>query len=601
MGRLKPGWTVARAKAQLEVVSPAVFRNTIPPTYVPELIKYYVAYKLTAIPAGTGVSMLRNHYSDPLYILLAIAALVLLIACANLANLMLARATAREREIAVRLAIGASRFRLVRQLLAESMLLAIIGAGCGIFLAQALVRYLVSFLTSDQDRVFVDLALDWRVLCFTTAVGVITSLLFGLTPAIRATQAAPGNVMKTNSRGLTAGRERYALRRGLVVTQVALSLMLLVGALLFTRSLHNLLTVDAGFRTQGLLATVLDTSPLKYSSERRLAVFDQLLAQARATPGVDFAALTSIIPLSGDRWNERLVLPGSPQKDRVVSNFSRISGGYFRTLGMPILEGRDFTEHDTVSSPPVAIVNETFVRKFLNGANPLGQVMRVVTGPGERPQSYQVIGLTKDAKYVHLRDEFTPTVYVAQSQEPDPDPDTIVITRSSSGVALTSLMASMRQSIANVSPAINLSFASMETQVEESLTRERLMATLSGFFGFLAAALATLGLYGVMSYMVVRRRSEIGIRIALGAGRQTIMGLILGEAGWLLGIGLAIGLVLSIACARVAAAMLYGLQPHDPLTLLLALALLASVAFLASALPARKAANLEPMAALREE
>src|SRR5580658_9561428 len=344
IGRLKPGWTLTQARAHVEAISPSLFEATLPPSYIPEIAKRYLDYKLVAIPAGSGVSDLRSDYQDPLLILLGIAALVLVIACANLANLMLARASARERELAVRLAIGASRPRLIRQMLAESLLLAAIGAACGALLAQFLSSYLVRFLTTTDNPRYVDLGTDWRIFGFTAALAVLTCLLFGLMPAIRATRANPGTLMKASGRGLTDARERFGLRRILVVAQVALSLVLLVGALLFVRSLHKLLTLDAGFQESGVLVTEVDFSTLKVPPDQWPELRRRLLNRIRLLPGVEQAATAAIIPISGDRWNDRFQFVGAHSEAKFLSDFSAVSPDYFRTLRTPLLAGRDFDD-----------------------------------------------------------------------------------------------------------------------------------------------------------------------------------------------------------------------------------------------------------------
>ncbi len=598
-GRLKPGWSVARAAAQLQAISPQVFAATVPQNYRPDQAKWYAQYKLTALPAGTGYSSLRRQYEQPLWLLLAIAGLVLLIACANLANLMLARASAREREIAVRLALGADRGRLIRQLLAETLLLTAIGAAAGAALAQGLSRYLVSFLTTSNNGLFIELAPDWRVLAFTAAVAILTCILFGLTPALRATRTAPAAAMRASGRGLTGDRERFGLRRTLVVTQVALSLVLLVGALLFVRTLRNLLTLDAGLREDGLLVTGIDASRSGFTPARRGGLYRDLLERLRATPGVEDAATARIVQLSGNGWNDMVEIPGAPAQQRMVPWFNRVSPGYFRTMGTPLLAGRDFDERDTTSSPGVALVNQEFRRKFLGGANPIGKIVRDMPGPGEPRHEYEIVGLVKNSKYQNLRDDFKPTIFLAEGQEKEPGSDINFIVRSNeSSGALTS---AVKKTVMEGNGSLSLQFTVFKTQVRESLMRERLMAALSGFFGFLAAVLATVGLYGVVSYMFARRRNEIGIRIALGAGRARVIRLVLREAGALLCAGLAIGAVLAIAAARAASSLLFGLQSWDPFTMCAAIALLAAVALAASFFPALRAARLEPMAALREE
>jgi len=599
IGRLKPGFTVNRAAAQAAAISPQVFGNTVPPNYRPDAAKYYTQYKLTALPAGSGVSSLRKRYEEPLLLLLGIAGLVLLIACSNLANLLLARASTREREMAVRLAIGADRARLIRQLLIESLLLTFAGAAVGALLAQFLSRYLVAFLTTGDNALFVDLAPDWRVLGFTAAVAVLTCVFFGLAPALRATRSAPSSAMKASSRGLTADRQRFGLGRALVVSQVALSLVLLVAALLFVRSLRNLLTLDAGFHQDGLLITSIDISRSNFPPPRRVAAYREILDRLRTAPGVEQAAIAGIVQLSGDGWNDAIEILGQRSPKRLIPWFDNVSAGYFRTMGTPLIAGRDFDDRDTLSSSEVAIVNQEFAKEFLGGGNPLGKQFRILVGPGEPQHLYQIVGVVKNSKYQSLQDEFKPIVFVAQSQDKEPGTGINFIVRSNA--ALGPLMAEVKRTLLQVNPEISMQFQVFKTQVQDSLLRERLMATLSGFFGFLAVVLATVGLYGVISYMVARRRNEIGIRIALGADRGTIINLVIKEAGLLLGAGLIIGTALALATARTASSLLFGLRPTDPSSIVFAIALLALVALAASLLPALRAARVEPMIALREE
>ena len=602
-GRLKSGWTVARAAAQADAMSRAVFEPTVPPNYRPDRAKYYAEYKLTAQPAGTGVSDLRKTYEQPLLLLLGIAGLVLLIACANLANLTLARASAREREMAVRLAIGANRGRLIRQLLAESLLLTLIGTAVGAWLARQLSTSLVSSLSTGNDPLLLQLEPDWRVLGFTAAVAVLTCILFGLTPALRATRTAPSAAMKSSGRGVTMDRERFGLRRALVISQVALSLVLLVGALLFVGSLRNLMTLDPGFRPEGLVMAQINISSLHFTPERRGVFFRDLLAAVRATPGIEQAATTRIALISQGYWNNTIELLGQTgghvNNDRMIPWFNQVSQGYVQTMGTPLLAGRDFDEHDTPSSPEVAIVNQEFVRKFLGGADPLGRQFRILSGPGEPEHMYQIIGVAKNSKYASIREEFQPTVYAATSQAKQPDSDVIIVARST--LPTVSVLNALRDTIARQNSQASIRFQVFNTLIKDSLLRERLMATLSGFFGLLAAILATVGLYGVMSYMVARRRNEIGIRIALGANRGNVLRLILREAGVLVAAGLVVGTLLAIAGARAATSLLYGLKPGDPAIIGLSDVLLAAVAMFASFLPAMRAARLEPMTALREE
>lgn len=599
MGRLKPGWTENRAISQLKTISAGVFENTVPPNYRPDQAKYYAGYKLTAAPAGSGVSSLRESYEEPLLLLLGIAGLVLLIACANLANLLLARASTREREMAIRLAMGAGRGRLIRQLLEESLLLSVAGAALGAVLAVFLSRYLVFFLSTGRNPLFLELGPNRRVLAFTAAVAIVTCLLFGLAPALRATRADPASAMKAAARGLTANRERFGLCRALVASQVALSLVLVVGALLFVRSLRNLLTLDAGFHEDGLLVAQVDISRLNFPFARRGVFLRELLDRVRATPGVDNAATAAIVPVSGSGWNQIVEVLGAKNQNRPVPWFNRVSPGYFQTLHTPLVAGRDFDEHDTSSSAPIAIVNQSFAAKYLVAPNPLGRQFRMLVGPGEPEKIFQIVGVVKNAKYRNLRDDFVPTAFLAAGQEQEPGVYANMIVRSRASIG--PLLAGLRKTILSQNTGISIEFKVFKTQVGESLLRERLMAALSGFFGFLAAILASVGLYGVISYMVARRRTEIGIRMALGASRGTVMRLVGREAALLVGTGLIAGTALSIAVARTANAFLYGLRPTDPASIALAAVLLTSVAAAASFLPALRASRVDPMAALREE
>jgi putative ABC transport system permease protein len=600
MGRLKSGWTIERATAQLRAISPALFEATLPADYNPENTKHFLANKLGAFSADSGVSDLRKDYEHPLWLLLSLAALVLLIASANLANLMLARASAREKEMGLRMAVGASRSRLIRQLLAESLLLAAVGAVLGALLAHNLSQLLVASLSTQRDPLFVELGTDWRVFGFTAALAVLTCVFFGLAPAVRATSVSPGVVLKEGSRGTTEGHGRFGLRRILVVSQIALSLTLLVGALLFARSLAKLTAVDTGFRQTGILVTDIDFGSLKLSNERRISFGRELLSRIRAIPGVENAATAETVPLSG---NEEFhdILPGisdAPTEQNPVSAFNHVSSGFFQTLQTPLLAGRDFNDHDVAGSPLVAIVNETMARKIFKTSNPVGTMFRVrrlskISGPLE------IVGLVKDTKYGDLREEPLQIVYLPLLQSPRPDQDSQVLIRS--GLPLPELTSAVKDAASSAHPGLDVSFFSFPTMIEEGLLRDRLMAKLSGFFGVLAVLLAVIGLYGVISYMVARRRNEIGIRMSLGADRGAIIALVLRESFWLLTIGLTLGIALSLAASRAAASLLFGLKPHDAATLIMATVTLATIALAASYIPALRASRLDPMDALRNE
>ncbi len=599
MGRLKPNTSSEQATAYLRSISPGVYEATLPEGYNPDDRKSYLNFKLAAYPAGSGVSFLREQYEESLWILLAIAGMVLLIACANLANLMLARASARQREIAIRMALGASRSRLMRQLLSESLLLAAAGALLGGWLAGSLSRAMVAFVSTQQTRWVLELEPDWRVLGFTAALAILTCVLFGLAPAIRATRSGPGETLKAGSRGASAGRERYGLRRALVVTQVALSLVLVASALLFGRSFQNLVMQDAGLRQEGMLVTEVDFSRLNVPRERRLDFYREMLARLRGVPGVDAAAQAVIVPLSGSGWNEWVWRAEHTREQRMLAWFNRVSENYFSTTGIALLAGRDFDARDAVNATKTAIVNEAFAKRFLAGATPLGA--RFVTeGNASMPSTqYEIVGLVADAKYRSLRDEVFPAVYLPVAQESEPTQDAAFVIRTDS--PLSAVSAEVKRAMTELSPQIWLEFSVLKTVIRARLQQERLMATLSGFFGALAIVLAAVGLYGVISYMVTRRRNEIGIRMALGAQARNVLTLVLREAGVLVAVGLAIGTLLTLAAGRAASSMLYGLQPYDAAMMSLAVVFFAAVALAASYLPGRRAARLDPLATLREE
>ena len=598
IGRLKPGWTVARANAQMNPVTPAILQETIPTFYDAKAVKKYLQYKLGVFSASTGFSELRQDSETPLWLLMGISGLVLLIACANLANLMLARASARERQITIRLALGASRPRMIRELLSESVLLAAAGSICGLFLAFGVSRMLVALISTSDNQIFLDLGMDWRVLAFTTSLAVLTTVLFGLAPAVRATRAEPATLLQSGSRGMTGGRERFSLRRTLVVAQVALSVVLLMGALLFARSLRNLTTLNAGFQQSGVLVTSINFKRLQIPEDHYTEYKREIINHVQAIPGVESAAGSIIIPFGGETWNDNIILEGSDEEKGVAwENY--IGPRYFHTIGTPLLAGRDFDDGDTATSVKVAIVNQAFVRKFFNGQNPLGKRFRLHEPPGKPRPLYEIVGLTGDFKFQDMHEEFLPFVHFPASQQEKPDPNHQILIRST--LPLSTLMSSIKQAIGEVNPGIDLEFKVFKTQIHDSLLQDELMATLSGFFGFLAALLAAIGLYGVISYMVVQRTKEIGIRMAIGAKRSDVVGMILGEAGVLTVVGLVVGTALALASAQAAKSLLFGLKPRDPLTLVMAVVTLTAVAAFASFLPAYRASRLDPLEALHYE
>src|SRR5438445_133510 len=543
--------------------------------------------------------------------LLGATGLVLLLTCLNLANLMLARSTARGREVAVRLAIGASRRRVVRQMLSESVLLAGLGAGGGLLLARWMSQALVMFLNARGGGIFVDLTPDWRVFAFMATVSVCTCVLFGLSPALKVTRRDLANAMQPGGRSSTEGHEALALRRGLVVVQVALSMVLVVGALLFGRSLKNLGAVDLGF-DPGVAVVAVDLSSTGIRPEARTQTFAAIVARLQEVPGVRHAAEALIVPLDGSDWNGRIVTGGAVQDGD--AHFDVVDGNYFRALGTPLLAGRTFDGRDRPDAAKSAIVNETFARRYFQNADPIGKTFQMELPPGSPQPTYHIVGLVRDAKFLEVREErtsaalrfsakessatFLPIAYLAVSQDSAPPPDLRIVLRSD--VPPASLTHALTRAITEVAPAAAVSYDAVRNYIDRLLVTERLMAWLSGFFGVLAMLVAAIGLYGVMSYLVTRRRVEIGVRMALGAEPRTIIRMMFAECSVLLASGIAIGVVLAAVTLRYAAALLYGLSAMDATSFALAISGLGLASALATWVPALRASRLAPTVALRE-
>lgn len=602
MGRLKPGWTISKATAHLNAISAGIMADTVPTEWDPGSLKAYRGFKLQAYPAANGISQLRHTYENPLWMLLGLAGVVLLIACANLASLLLARASARSREIAVRIAIGASRLRVVRQLFSESLLLAIFGAAGGAVLARWLSRGLLLLFRTDGTGPSLDLNTDWRLLAFTASLATLTAMVFGLAPAFSSTRTSPASMMSLGGRTTTASRDRLLLRRFLVVSQIALSLALVFGAALFVRSMTNILTVNPGIRRNGILVGFSSWNQVQVPPAERVEFERRMLEKIRAVPGVSAVASAAIVPLVGWGWNNHMWMEGQPQRtdEAAVSWVNMVSSSYFETTGMSLLMGRNFDDRDTATSPQVAIVNETFAQSFTGSPNPVGKRFYIEASPGVPQSLIEIVGVVRNTKYRDIREtKDVPIVFLASSQNAKRRKYTNLLVRSS--LPAETLLPSLRKALAEVNPDIITNWTQLDTMIRTNTLQERLMAELSAFFGLLAALLAIVGLYGVMSYIVTRRTNEIGVRMALGANRTEVLRLILAEAVVLLGIGVVVGCVLSLIAARAATTMLFGLKPNDPLTLIGAVLALGAVSLAASYLPARRAARLDPMIALRAE
>ena len=529
MARMKPGQTVEQATAMLRGLQPQIRLATAPPGRNAQDRSQYLEDPFTFIPAATGLSSLRGRYQQPLVAILVVVGLVLLIACANIANLLLARAVARRHELSVRLALGASRLRLARQLLAESALLSAAGAALGLVFAYWGSRMLVAQLATSNNSVYLDLSFDWRVLGFTMLVTVVTSIVFGLAPAVGISGVAPNEAIKEQSRGV-AYDSRVSVRNGLVVLQVALSLTLVVAAGLFARTFFSLTTRDAGFDRESVLVVNVDVQQSGVAPEQRREWFEQLRQASAAVPGVSNAAASFTSPLARAGWNT-MVVPqaGSTLTQRERSWVNAVSPGWFDTYGVKLAAGRDVAGTDRFGAPRVAVVNRAFASQFFNGENPVGRQFSTEE-PRSGPTVYQVVGLVENAVYRSLRAEMMPTMYIPLGQWESPWSNVALGIRAANGAPMT-LVRSLTDALGRVDPRAALTFRPLSDQVAGSLTQERLVARLSMFFGGLALLLAALGLYGVTSYAVSTRRTEIGIRMALGADPSGVVRLVLSRVG----------------------------------------------------------------------
>ena len=601
VGRVKHGVSPEQLGTRLGVLSPQVFGGAVPQDWAPAEQQSFVTRRLVSLPAAAGTSDLRHHFGQPLAILMAVVGLVLLIACANIASLMFARGVARTKEMAVRKALGASRSRLVRQLLTECILLSSAGALLGMLFARWGSVLLVRFISTANNPVFLDLSLDGRVLAFTAAVAILTGVLFGLFPTIRSTRVSLTSAMKGTGAEDAERRARFHPGKWIVASQVAMSLVLLVAAGLFLRSLVKLVTLDLGFDRNNVLLVAANLKTAGVPPEQWLATGEDIESRLRSLPGVISVSRSIMTPISNFEWNNYIKVdnPNPPTGDASLAYFNFISPSYFDTLRTPLLAGRAFNANDTKTSPQVAIVNETFARRFFSTPNPVGKTFRVAADPGKPEPLVQIVGLVKDSKYESLREDTYATVFSPISQIPEsfgPENFELRTAAPPSGLALA-----VQDVVAKVNKSIPLEFHTLAQQIDDSLVQERLLATLSAFFGALALLLAAIGLYGALSYLVNQRRTEFGIRMALGALPVSILRLVLWDLTAVLLGGIGAGVAISWAATGLLRKLLFGLAPHDSVTLAIAIGLLAAVAFLAAYLPARRAMRGDPMTALRYE
>ncbi|HLY60367.1 MAG TPA: ABC transporter permease [Terriglobia bacterium] len=614
-GRLKPGITQAKAKASLQPYMHSMIEMEVQEAAFAHASKYdrdeFLKMTIDVLPGSQGRSYLRRELSTPLWVLMSITGVVLIIACSNLANLLLAKAAGRQKEIAVRLAVGASRGRIVCQLLVETLCLFAVGGLAGLAFAFWADRALMAiYMPSDSGGISISTAPDLRILLFTLAVTLVTGILFGLVPALKATKPDVGRTLKDQA-GAVVGGGHAGLRKSLVVAQVSLSLLLLVGAGLFLRSLRNLSNLGPGFPAQRLIGFDIDPSIDGYKPEREKIFLQQLTDRVNSIPGVQSVGMAAVRILEDNEWDSSMTVEGytaATPGDQPEPFMNQISPNYFATLGVPIIAGRDFTTKDNGQvqngpkpddmSPTAVMINESFAKRYFKGQNPIGRHIGFGSDPGTKTPM-EVIGVVKDIKYTSLRDEIPVQAYISYLGSNQVGNMTVYARTSADPNQLMPTLRANVRALDSTLPVYGM--RSTETQIDNSLTTERMIASLSTVFGFLATLLATIGLYGVMTYTVAQRRREIGIRMALGAERKNVIWLVMRDVLWLVAIGVGVGVPAALALTRMVQSQLYGLTAHDPLTLVMATIGLTMVACAAGYLPALRASRLDPMVALRYE
>jgi predicted permease len=599
--RLKPGWTVKAAEAPLQTLFLQIRANemTLPGAndWSPYAREQFMKGRMHVEAAAGGFSSMRNDFSTALLVLMCMVGLVLLIACANVANLLIARGFMRQKEIAVRLSLGASRGQLVRQMMVESVVLSMIGGAAGVALAIALTQALLAFVPSDGRPILIHATPDSRILAFTLALTFLTGIVFGLLPALRASRPDPWTTLKDTVGAIAGTGGSLFLRKGLVAAQVTLSFLLLFGAGLFVRSLQNLKTADTGVALDNLVTFQLSPALSGYDAPRAMAFFDQLLDNLRAVPGVKTAAIAVVPILAGDEWDNSMSVEGHQAKDgeNMQAFMNALSPGYFTAMGIPILEGRDFNRTDVKENATTAIVNRKFAEHFFPGTSAIGKHIGNGTGPKAK-LNIEIVGVVANALYEGPREGIRRQVYMPNWGKGGVT--YYVRTTDASSAAFGAIRNQVRRLDASM-PVYAMK--TLEGQLDERLMTDRLIASLAAGFGLLATALASIGLYGVMAFVVARRRKELGIRLALGAEPGGVIWLVMKEVLLLLAIGLAVGIPAALGLGKFVASQLYGIQERDPWTAVATVAVIAGVSAAAGMIPAHRASRIDPILALRYE
>jgi len=592
MGRIKPGANEAAASASFD----AALSNAVKATMT--LTKDATMPRFDWVDGSRGLNEMRRQFAKPIYVLLALTGFVLLLACANLANLLLARSSARQREMSVRLALGAGRGRILRQMLTESLLLSAMGGIGGLFLGYLGHNLIPNLLSSSWEATKIVNHLDWQIFGYTTAISVLTGLLFGMAPAWQAAGTQASSAMKETAQNVTQRRRGFA-GKTLVVLQISLSVILVVGAGLFTRTLSNLSKAPLGFNPANILLFDIQQPNTRYPAPKDIELHRELEEKLSQIPGVDSLTLSQATLVSGTRWSYDFTPAGQSTKDadKVSANFNAVGAHFFSTFGIPVLAGRGFTSGDTSTSKKVAIVNQQLVKKFFAGANPIGKTF---TSGIPHSVPTEIVGVVADTKYTSVRQEPPATFYEPYVQLDNLESGvTYEVHTHMKTAAIVPMLRNAIQSVDKNLPLMDI--RTQQEQIDDTTMQERIFAALTGGFGVLAVVLACIGIYGIMAYTVSRRTNEIGIRMALGAQAGQVLRMILVEASSLTIVGVLAGLGIAAAMGRLVTSMLFGLTSWDPLTLVTAALLLVSVALGASWIPARRAAHVDPIKALRHE
>jgi predicted permease len=602
-GRMKEGITTQKAQAGLQPLFHQIISREVTeapfakasPFVKDEFLKMW----MEIMPGSKGRSNLRRTYAKPLFALMGIVGLVLLIACSNLANLLIARASARQKEIAVRLALGAGRAGLIRQLLLESLVLAAMGGILGIGLAVLMDKALIGFLPSGHTPLSLSSTPDWTVLSFTFGVSLVAGVLFGLVPALQSTRPKLANTLKDQAGSVIRGGAA-GLRKGLVVAQVSLAFLLLIGAGLFLQSLRNLKTLNPGFDVRNVLAFNVNPTMNRYDLKWTRDYYRRLRQKLSSLPGVESHVFATVPVLEDDEWDNWVTIEGYSAKpdERPDPHMQYCSPGFFKTLKIPVLLGRDFDDRDVAGAQKVAIINQKFANRYFGTASPLGRHVGMGIDPGTK-MDIQIVGVVGDTKYESMRDEIPYELYIPSEQQNFANGSTVYVRAAGDPAQMFNLLRKEVREVGSDVPVYDM--RTLPDTLEVSLLTERLLATLSSVFGSLATLLAALGLYGVMAFMVARRTREIGIRMALGAGQGNVVWMILRGSMTLAAVGMAIGIAGAYALTRLIQAQLFGVQPTDLLTMAAAAFGIAGVTALAGYLPARRATAIDPMCALRWE